>query len=92
MEVTGKIVSSAIADFGGTGIHYGYIGIERENGSHMRLKVDSYTSYETLDLGDHVIIEAENLGSTDIVVARKITKNMPFTDQVEGERETVAVS
>lgn len=83
-EIKGKIIASTIADFGETDIKYGYIGVEPQKGEHIRVKVDSYTSYETLDLGENVILEVENLGDTDIIIARKITrvKSIPETAEM----------
>lgn len=70
--VQGKIVSINIGEFSKKRIKYGYIGIELPDKTHMKLKVDSYTWYETLEMGNEVVVEFEDLGDTDIHVARKI--------------------
>ncbi|MFW9806059.1 MAG: hypothetical protein ACFFFK_04960 [Candidatus Thorarchaeota archaeon] len=70
--VHGKIVSINLGEFSRKRIKYGYIGIELPDKTHMKLKVDSYTWYETLEIGNEVIIEFEDLGGTGIHVARKI--------------------
>ncbi|TFG30644.1 hypothetical protein EU527_14210 [Candidatus Thorarchaeota archaeon] len=71
--IQGTIVSRQLGTFGKDEIVYGYIGIKTSSGEQIAIKVDSYTWYETLELGSDVLIEAVNLGSTDIVVARKIS-------------------
>ena len=68
----GKIVSSNLAEFSKRRIKYGYIGIELQDKTHIKIKVDSYTWYETLTIGDEVVVEFEILADTDIHVARKI--------------------
>jgi hypothetical protein len=89
-EIKGKIIASTLAEFAETGVLYGYIGVEVDSGAHIRIKVDSYTWYETLEMGHQVAIEAETLGDTDILVARKITRLMPTT-ATSKTRETVEV-
>ncbi|MFW9960357.1 MAG: hypothetical protein ACFFDV_05030 [Candidatus Thorarchaeota archaeon] len=71
--IEGKIVSSQLGGFGKTEIVYGYIGIEVSHNQSVMVKIDSYTWYETLDIGKHVIIHAAKLGSTNILVARKVS-------------------
>jgi hypothetical protein len=71
--IEGKIISSQLGEFGKKEILYGYIGVEINPTHHVAIKIDSYTSYETLEIGDHVVIEASRLGTTDILVARKIS-------------------
>lgn len=70
--VTGKIVSTNLGEFSKRRIIYGYIGIELPDKTHIQVKIDSYTWYETLTIGDEVVVEIETLGNTDILVARKI--------------------
>ena len=70
--IHGKIVSSNLAEFSKRRIKYGYIGIETQDKTHIKVKVDSYTSYETLTIGDEVVADVETLADTDILVARKI--------------------
>ena len=68
----GKIVSSNLGEFSKERIVYGYLSIELPDKSYIKVKIDSYTWYKTLDLGDDVVIDLETLGNTDILVARKI--------------------
>lgn len=68
----GKIISTDLGEFSKKRIIYGYIGIELPDKTHIKVKIDSYTWYETLTPGDEVIVETETLGDTDIIVARKI--------------------
>ncbi len=70
--IEGKIVSSQLGEFGKDEIVYGYIGIEVSHNQIVLVKIDSYTWYETLDIGKHVIIHAAKLGTTNILVARKV--------------------
>lgn len=70
--VNGKIVSTNLGEFSKRRIIYGYIGIELPDKTHIQVKIDSYTWYETLTIGDEVVVEIETLGNTDILVARKI--------------------
>ncbi len=70
--IHGKIVSANLAEFSNRKIKYGYIGIEIQDKTHIKVKVDSYTWYETLTIGDEVVAEVETLAGTDILVARKI--------------------
>lgn len=71
--IEGKIVSSQLGEFGKNEIVYGYIGIEVGHNENVLVKIDSYTWYETLDVGKHVIIHAAKLGTTNILVARKVS-------------------
>ena len=73
--IEGKIISNDLGTFGKDKIVYGYIGIEKPNGEHIKVKVDSYTWYETLDIGSYVFVEIAHLGTTDIIVARRIDLN-----------------
>ncbi|MGY5865385.1 MAG: hypothetical protein RTV41_12340 [Candidatus Thorarchaeota archaeon] len=70
--IEGKIVSAQLGEFSKNKIVYGFIGIELQDRSHIKIKVDSYTSYETLVVGERVTAEVEKLGNTDILVARSI--------------------
>ena len=71
-QLTGKIISTNLGEFAKRRIIYGYIGIELPDKTHIKVKIDSYTWYETLTLGDEVILETETLSGTSIIVARKI--------------------
>lgn len=70
--LNGKIVSSNLGEFSKKRIKYGYIGIELQDKTHIKVKVDSYTWYETLTIGDEVVVEVDTLAETNILVARKI--------------------
>lgn len=73
--IEGKIISKNLGVFGKNQIVYGYVGIEKPDGEHIKVKVDSFTWYETLEIGSHVFVEIRNLGTTDILVARRIDVN-----------------
>jgi hypothetical protein len=83
-KIEGRIVSKQLGRFSKKEIVYGYIGIATYDGNEVAVKVDSYTWYETLEIGSHVIIDVESLGSTDIVVARKISVNDAQISNKEG--------
>jgi hypothetical protein len=68
----GKIISAQIGEFSKRQIVYGFIGLELQDKSHIKIKIDSYTWYETLAVGDEVVVETDTLANTDIIVARKI--------------------
>ena len=69
-------MSSELGTFGKNHILYGYIGIKTHEGEQKKIKVDSYTSYETLEIGSEVVAELSSLGDTNIMVARKITHDI----------------
>ena len=75
--IEGKIISSQLGEFGKKEILYGYIGVEIDPTHHVAIKIDSYTWYETLEIGNHVVIETAKLGTTDILVARKVSLKTP---------------
>lgn len=70
--IHGKIVSSSLGEFSKKKIIYGYLGIELPDKKHIKVKIDAYTWYDTLNLGDEVVVEIEPLADTNIIVARKI--------------------
>ena len=74
--IEGKIISKNLGEFGKNQTVYGYIGIELTNCEHIKVKVDSFTWYQTLEIGTHVFIEVNKLGNTDIMVARRIDVNL----------------
>jgi hypothetical protein len=79
MEVlSGKIISSQIGYLGKKEVLYGFISVESQEGKHVTMKVDAYTEYETIKVGDHVRIDVHSLGDTDILVAREIVAANPF--------------
>ncbi|MHA1137483.1 MAG: hypothetical protein ACTSSE_13440 [Candidatus Thorarchaeota archaeon] len=73
--IEGKIISRELGVFGKNEIVYGYIGIEKPSGEQIRVKIDSFTWYETLEIGSHVFVETYNIGTTNIIVARRIDVN-----------------
>ena len=70
--IEGKIISANLGEFAKQKIIYGYLGIELQNKEHINVKIDAYTSYETLALGEEVVVDVETLPNTNIIVARKI--------------------
>ena len=70
--IHGRIVSVNLGEFSKKRIKYGYLGIELPDRTNIKIKVDAFTWYETLTLGDEVVVEIETLAGTDILVARKI--------------------
>ena len=89
--IEGKIISSQIGTFGKTEFPYGYITIEISQGKNVAVKIDSYTWYETLEIGNNVVVEVSNLGTTDILVARKISLK-PVIDQSSANEEVTATT
>ena len=75
---TGRIISSQMGIFGKEELPYGYITLETPEGHHMTLKVDAYTVYETLNVGDYVRVDVHSLVNTRILVAREIVSATPF--------------
>ncbi len=73
--IEGKIISKQMGVFGSKQIVYGYLGIETPSGQQKIVKVDAFTWYETLEIGSQVIVEITNLGTTDIIIAEKISFN-----------------
>lgn len=71
-QIIGKIISTQIGIFGPNEVKYGYIAIQSDEDTSINVKIDAFTMYETLNIGDQVIIGAESLGDTNILVARKI--------------------
>jgi hypothetical protein len=71
-EITGKIISTQLGVFGRDELRYGYISVQTKDNKVIKIKIDSYTTYETLNLGDRVVVETEFLGDTNILVARKV--------------------
>ena len=74
-EIEGCITSSQVARIDKTDREYGYIGIETSDKEYLKLKVDFYTDYDTLDRGENVIVKYEPYESaTRIFVAKEIRK------------------
>ena len=74
--IEGKIISKDLGEFGKNQTLYGYIGLELPDCKQIKVKVDSFTWYQTLEIGSHVFVETNRLGSTDIMVARRIDVNL----------------
>lgn len=85
-QLTGKIISTNLGEFAKKRIIYGYIGIELPDKTHIKIKVDAYTWYETLTIGDEVVLETETLANTDIIVARKVL--LRTSDEISVEEAT----
>ena len=81
--IEGKIISANLGEFSKKRIIYGYLGIELPDKKHIKIKVDSYTWYETLTIGDEVIVETRTLADTDIIVARKIQLKSSSEENLE---------
>ncbi len=82
-QIHGRIASTNLGEFGKRSIIYGYIGIELPDKTHLKVKIDSYTWYETLTLGDEVMVETETLAGTDIIAARRIQLKSTITTSEE---------
>ncbi|MFW9802890.1 MAG: hypothetical protein ACFFFC_09575 [Candidatus Thorarchaeota archaeon] len=76
--ISGKILTSQIGYFGKGEIAYGFITVETREGIHLTLKIDAYTKYDTIKVGDQVRITVHRLADTDILVAREIVTETPF--------------
>ena len=83
--IEGRIISKDLGVFGKNQTVYGYIGIEKPNGEQISVKVDTFTWFETLEIGSHVFIETSSLGTTDIIVARRIDVNLHPMDLTDHE-------
>jgi hypothetical protein len=81
--IEGRIVSSNLGEFSKERIVYGYLSIQLPNKNNIKVKIDSYTWYETLKIGDEVVIDLESLGTTNILVARKIQLKSSLDDPSE---------
>ena len=73
-NTAGEIVAAQMAKIHATELTYGYITIETPEKRYVKLKVDAGTKYETLEKGEHVVVEYDVLGNTDILSAKRITK------------------
>lgn len=74
-KTSGEIVASRISKQRTTGVREGYIVILTPTHEHVRFRVDSSTSFESLERGEKVTVEYETLGDTDILVAKKIVQS-----------------
>ena len=73
-KIAGQIIATQTALISASNLSYGYITIKTPEKTYLKLKVDARTKYNTLEKGEHVAIEYEVLGTTDILSARKIMK------------------
>ena len=81
--ITGTIVARELGTFGANEILYGFLTLRDDSGDQKRVKVDSYTEWDTLSVGDSVEIHAVELGTRHIIVARRIVLNPgPFFAEV----------
>ncbi|MFW9886813.1 MAG: hypothetical protein ACFFER_01440 [Candidatus Thorarchaeota archaeon] len=71
--IQGTIVASVVEPIGNTDMKEGFITIRTTDDDYVKLDVGSYTSFETLDEGAVVCIEADVLGTTDILYAERVT-------------------
>ena len=88
--IEGKIISKNLGEFGKNQTVYGYIGLELPDCEHIKVKVDSFTWYQTLEIGSHVFVEVKKLGTTDIIIARRIDVNL-HPMNLDSNAETVCV-
>ena len=86
--LSGEIVAHQIGFLGKYQLPYGFITVENQEGKHVKLKIDAYTEYETIKIGDYVCVHVHNLANTDVLVARDIVAATPFTTARSGEAET----
>ncbi|MFX0108913.1 MAG: hypothetical protein ACFE7R_11555 [Candidatus Hodarchaeota archaeon] len=87
--LSGKIISSRIGYFGKEEMPYGFITVETQEGKHVTLKIDAYTEYETIKIGDFVRVDVHSLGNTEILVAKYIVSANPFTIKGAATAEAV---
>ncbi|MFW9927040.1 MAG: hypothetical protein ACFFDM_09750 [Candidatus Thorarchaeota archaeon] len=88
--IEGKIISTQLGQFSKRQIVYGYIGIELPDKSHVKIKIDSYTWFETLIIGDEVVVETKKLANTNILVAKTIRLKSSIDMESEEPREVEA--
>ncbi len=69
-KIIGLITSNQLGSLGGK--QYGFIGLETDDKKHLKVKVAAFTTYDTLDIGEHVQVTAEPLGK--IWTAKKIER------------------
>ncbi|TFF95222.1 hypothetical protein EU546_03690 [Candidatus Thorarchaeota archaeon] len=72
--VAGEIVASQTAKLPSSDKEYGFITVQTPEKNNVKLKVDMATNYETIERGQRVVVEYDQLGGTDILSAKKITK------------------
>ncbi len=72
--ISGEIVASQTARLPTTDKEYGYITVQTPDQNHVKLKVDMSTNYETIERGNRVVVEYDQLGGTNILTAKNISK------------------
>lgn len=72
--VSGEIIATQTAKLPTSDKEYGYITVQTPDQNNVRLKVDMGTNYDTIERGDRVVVEYDQLGGTDILTAKKIMK------------------
>jgi hypothetical protein len=73
-RVSGEIVASQTARLPATDKEYGYITVQTPENDHVKLKVDMRTDYETVERGERVVVEYDQLGGTKILAAKSIVR------------------
>lgn len=73
-KLEGQIIASQVGRISNTDKKYGFITIRTPEESHVKVKIDSYTNYDTLEMGHDVEIFTDELGSSSLIVAREIRK------------------
>jgi hypothetical protein len=71
--INGEIVSSQLARYGDKDTRYGYVTVQTYEQEYVKIKVDAYTSFDTLDIGEQVVVKSKKLGDTGIRVAKQIS-------------------
>lgn len=72
--ISGEIVASQTARLPAMDKEYGYITVQTSDQNHVKLKVDMSTNYETIERGNRVVVEYDQLGGTNILTAKNISK------------------
>ena len=73
-KIKGQIIASQIGRISNTDKKYGFITIKTSDENHVKVKIDSYTSYDTLEMGHDVEVSTDQLGSDSLIVAREIRR------------------
>ncbi len=72
---SGEIVHSQTQLVGTSDMRDGFITILTEDCEYVRLDVGTFTSFETLEEGESVIVVAETLGSTGKWIAKTVVRS-----------------
>ena len=73
-KLEGQIIASQVGRISNTDKHYGFITIKTPKDSHVKVKIDSYTTYDTLEMGHDVEISTDELGTSSLIVAKEVRK------------------